>query len=51
MNDLVTILLPTYNGQEYVSQMLDSIYFQDYRPIELIICDDASTDDTVNVVS
>lgn len=51
MNDLATILLPTYNGQKYIVQMLESIYLQDYRPIEVIISDDASTDKTVSVIN
>lgn len=51
MKELVTILLPTYNGQEYIRQMLDSIYKQDYRPLEIIITDDASTDYTVSLVN
>lgn len=50
MNNLATIILPTYNGQKYICQMLDSIYYQDYRPIEVIISDDASTDKTVPVI-
>ena len=50
MNDLATILLPTYNGAKYVLQMLESIYLQDYRPIEVIISDDASTDKTLLVI-
>ncbi len=51
MNELATILLPTYNGEKYIEQMLDSIYKQSYRPIEVIITDDASTDRTVAVVA
>lgn len=51
MKELVTILLPTYNGQKYIKQMLDSIYFQDYRPIEVIISDDASQDDTISIIN
>lgn len=50
MNDLVTILLPIYNGRQYIVQMLNSIYFQNYRPLEVIISDDASTDGTTAVV-
>lgn len=51
MNELVTVLLPTYNGQQYIRQMLDSIYLQDYRPIEIIISDDASVDRTIPVIN
>lgn len=51
MSGLATILLPTYNGQKYIESMLDSIYCQDYRPIEVIISDDASMDRTRTVIS
>lgn len=51
MKDLITILLPTYNGQKYIKKMLDSIYLQDYRPIEVIISDDASEDNTIFVIN
>jgi len=50
MNELVTVLIITYNGQQYIEQMLDSICFQNYKPLEVIISDDASTDDTVFVI-
>lgn len=50
MKELATILLPTYNGQKYICQMVESIYQQDYRPIEVIITDDASTDKTLPVI-
>ena len=50
MKELVTILLTTYNGQQYIQQMLDSIYLQDYRPIEVIIAYDASIDKTVSII-
>lgn len=50
MGESVTIILPTYNGQRYIRQMLDSVSMQDHRPIELVVTDDASTDATVAVV-
>lgn len=50
MKKLVTVLLPTYNGRQFVLEMLNSIYFQDYRPLEVIITDDASTDKTSTFV-
>lgn len=50
MKELVTILLPTYNGQKYIIQMLQSIFLQTYRPIEVIISDDASEDNTVLII-
>ena len=50
MEKLVTVLLPIYNGQRFITEMLNSIYFQDYRPLEIIITDDASTDKTSAMV-
>lgn len=50
MADLVTIVLPTYNGEKYIKQMLDSIEKQDYRPIEIIVSDDCSKDNTVGII-
>ncbi len=50
MEKLVTVLLPIYNGQRFITEMLNSIYSQDYRPLEIIITDDASTDKTSAMV-
>lgn len=50
MRELATIILPTYNGQKYIKKMLESIILQDYRPIELIISDDASKDNTTVII-
>jgi alpha-1,3-rhamnosyltransferase len=43
---LVSIIVITYFSAEYVLETLDSIYAQSYPNIELIIADDASTDQT-----
>lgn len=42
----VTIGLPIYNGQNYVVETLESILAQTYTDFELVICDNASTDET-----
>ena len=47
---LVTIIVPTYNSGETVQQTLDSIVGQAYCDIELVICDDSSRDNTLQVV-
>jgi glycosyltransferase involved in cell wall biosynthesis len=47
---LVSIVLCSYNGSKYLAQQVDSILRQDYSPFELIISDDASTDDTREVL-
>lgn len=47
---LVSVIVITYNSSKYVSETLDSIKFQTYENIELIVSDDYSTDNTVSVV-
>ena len=47
---LISVVLCTYNGAKYLATQLDSILRQTYKPIELIISDDASTDDTRQVL-
>jgi glycosyltransferase involved in cell wall biosynthesis len=47
---LVTIVLPTYNGVRYISQSIESCLGQTYDNIELIVVDDASADNTADIV-
>jgi glycosyltransferase involved in cell wall biosynthesis len=42
----VSIGLPVFNGEKYLAEAIDSILSQTYRDFELIISDNASTDDT-----
>jgi glycosyltransferase involved in cell wall biosynthesis len=48
-NQLVSIGMPVYNGEKYIRQAIESILNQDYPNIELIICDNASTDKTAEI--
>lgn len=41
---LVSVLVPVYNGVGYLEDALDSLERQTYRPIEVVVYDDASTD-------
>lgn len=43
---MITIVIPNYNGIKYLGECLESIYEQDYKDYELIIIDNASTDDS-----
>ena len=44
MNNLVSIIVPCYNGEAFVDRCMTSIYCQDYSSIEIIVVDDGSTD-------
>jgi glycosyltransferase involved in cell wall biosynthesis len=47
----VSIIMPAYNARRTITESIESILAQTFPDWELIICDDASTDDTVAVVS
>lgn len=47
---LISVAMATYNGEKFLRKQLDSIFNQDYPNIELIVCDDCSTDGTVAIL-
>lgn len=50
MNKLVSIILPTYNGKDFLSKSIESCLNQTYQNIELIIVNDCSTDTTEQII-
>ena len=46
----VSVVMATYNGAEYIEEQLDTIREQTRAADELIVCDDGSTDNTVDIV-
>src|SRR5213080_381833 len=46
----LSVALCTYNGAAYLGEQLDSIVAQSRPPDELVVCDDGSTDETVEVL-
>lgn len=49
MNPLISVIIPVHNGGLYIEEALRSVFAQNYRPLEVIVADDASTDDTVAI--
>lgn len=47
----VSVILPVYNGQEYLGSAIDSILAQEMSDFELLIIDDGSTDDSFHIAS
>jgi len=46
---LVSVITPTYNSSAFIIETLESIFYQHWEDIELIITDDHSSDDTVKI--
>ncbi|MFW9882516.1 MAG: glycosyltransferase family 2 protein, partial [Candidatus Thorarchaeota archaeon] len=47
---LISIIVLTWNGKQYLKNCLDSCFSQTYKRIELIVVDNGSTDSTVDYV-
>lgn len=50
MNNLVSIITPSYNSSEFISQTITSVLNQTYNNWELIIVDDVSTDNSIKII-
>src|SRR5258708_549681 len=48
---LVSVVIPTWNRAALLGDALDSVFAQDYAPVQVIVVDDGSTDDTRSLVA
>ncbi len=48
---LISCIVVVYNGERFIAAALDSVRAQSWRPIEIIVADDGSTDRTAEIVA
>ncbi|PCJ25697.1 MAG: hypothetical protein COA97_07400 [Flavobacteriales bacterium] len=47
---MISIIIPVYNAEKYISETINSVFSQTYRNWELIIIDDGSADNSANII-
>ncbi len=46
---LVSVIIPVKNGERFLASALESVFVQDYQPLEIIVVDDHSVDETARI--
>ena len=49
MEDLISVIVPIYNGEKYLNKCIDSIINQTHKNLEIFLVDDESTDRSLNI--
>jgi len=50
-NKLVSVIIPVYNGEKYLLEAIETVINQTYKPLEIIIVDDGSTDNSKQIIA
>ena len=48
-NPLVSVVIPVYNEEKYLTFCLESLTSQTYKPLEIILVDDGSSDESIEI--
>ncbi|PVH25635.1 glycosyltransferase family 2 protein [Sphingobacterium corticibacter] len=48
---LITVIIPAFNAATYIAQCIENVKFQTYKDIEILVVDDGSTDETVEIAN
>jgi glycosyltransferase involved in cell wall biosynthesis len=51
INPRVSVIIPLYNGAAFLADALDSVAAQTYRPLDIMIIDDGSTDESAQIAA
>ena len=50
MNERIDVLIPVYNGAKYISACINSIINQTYKNLNIIVLDDGSKDESLDII-
>ncbi len=51
LESLVSVIIPVYNGEKYLAEAVESVLVQAVKPLEIIVVNDGSTDESGKVAN